>query len=693
MVYKKSQNVQLNTKEVSGATVLLQKRYAYSSKRSTGSGFFVSTDEITTNIHVLTGAAKVTAKCVDTETVYAIEGILAFDDKYDLAVLKVAEQGMPFTLGDSHSVGIGDTVYVIGYPKAQKSRLEGTISAIRNNGKLIKLNIPDAGPGCSGAPVLNNEGEVIGIVCHADGNIHDVIPVNRLKELLTGTRQIEPDASRTYPGERSWISTLFRPKRKLEPVSSEVSPPILDSAASLPVETLKTWQKRPRIHAYIKESQGDDKFEKGNFKGAISAYNKSIKCNPDRAIVYNVRGIAKANLGDFKGAIVDFDSAIRLNPEHAGAYSNRGTAKHDLGDFEGAIDDYDQVIKLYPEDIYTYNNRGIAKDYLNDVSGAIEDYDNAIRINPKYAGSYNNRGHAKRKLGDFEGAINDFDQAIELNPEDTYMYNNRGHAKRKLGDYEGAIEDFDHVIKLNPEDIYVYNNRGIAKDYLDDVSGAIEDYDNAIRINPKYAGSYNNRGHAKCKLGDFEGAIEDYDQAIKLNPENTNVYINRAGAKQQFGESIADRGDIEEARGLYVAAIVDCTEAIQLEPKNASVYNSRGWGKYLLGQFENRHGNTTEARKQYQEAISDTDSALQLELIDDKLSSATYHTRGVAKTGLGDHHGAIEDFDESIRLNTMNALLYLDRGLSNESLGQLEAAAIDFAKVKELDPDFEIKSP
>ena len=166
------------------------------------------------------------------------------------------------------------------------------------------------------------------------------------------------------------------------------------------------------------------------------------------------------------------------------------------------------------------------------------------------------------------------------------------------------------------------------------------------------------------------------------------MYNNRAGAKQEFGESKADQGNIEEARRLYTAAVVDCTEAIQLEPKNALVYNSRGWGKYLLGQFENEHGNAAEAQDQYQEAISDTDTALQLVLKDDKLMSATYHTRGAAKAGLGDHHGAIEDFDESIRLNPKKALLYHDRGLSNEALGQHKAAQTDFAKAKELDPDF-----
>ena len=450
MENEKSENVQQNTKETSGTTVLLHKKYTYSSKWSAGSGFFISTDKIATNIHVIAGSTKVTAKCVDTETVYAIEGIIAFDDKNDLAVLKVTAKEVPFTLGNSDTVRIGDTVHAIGYPKAQESSTKGTVSAIRNNGKLIELNIPDAGPGYSGAPVLNNKGEVIAILYQGTDEFGDAIPVNRLKELLTGTGQIEPDDSSVYPGVRSWISTLFRSKSKLEPVSTEVSPPKLESAASLPVESLKTWQKRPRIRAYIKDSQGDDKFEKGNYKGAIADYNKAIKYNPDRTIVYNVRGIAKGKLGDFKGSIGDFDNAIRLNPEYAGAYNNRGAAKADLGDLERAIEDFDQAIRLKPEYAGAYKNRGIAKGDLGDFEGAIDDYDHVIKLNPEDIYTYNNRGIAKDYLDDVRGAIDDYDNAIRINPKYAGTYNNRALAKRKLGDFEGAIEDFDHAIKLKP---------------------------------------------------------------------------------------------------------------------------------------------------------------------------------------------------------------------------------------------------
>lgn len=74
-----------------------------------------------------------------------------------------------------------------------------------------------------------------------------------------------------------------------------------------------------------------------------------------------------------------------------------------------------------------------------------------------------------------------------------------------------------------------------------------------------------------------------------------------------------------------------------------------------------------------QDAVSECDKVLQSNPKETKLRrAATYHTRGIAKVGLSDYKGAIEDFNESIQLNPKKALYYHDRG-----------------KAKEIDPAFE----
>ena len=51
--------------------------------------------------------------------------------------------------------------------------------------------------------------------------------------------------------------------------------------------------------------------------------SKSI---PKYADAYNNRGVAYAKLGDYRQAISDYDRAIEINPEYAEAYYNRGIA-------------------------------------------------------------------------------------------------------------------------------------------------------------------------------------------------------------------------------------------------------------------------------------------------------------------------------------------------------------------------------
>ena len=420
-----------------GTMVRLEKKNANPFKRERGSGFFVAPDKIATNIHVIAGARTVTAKCVDTNTFYTIEGIVAFDDINDLVILKVAAEDTPFSLGDSDTVQIGDTVCAIGYSvtekmiafqlyklsvslvflrDSEKSMVEGTVHAIQNSGERIELNMPDAEQGYSGGPVLNSKGEAIAILFQGSGELGEATSLNRfeaisansLKELLSRVEQAKADTSIRHPLARSWISILFRGKKRIQPVSTEDASQKPKAAVPLPVESMARWQKRPRIRAYTKASCGNAKGNTGNYKGAIAAFNKAIELNPDLADAYNNRGAAKGALGDFEGAIEDFDTAIRLNPEYVSAYNNRGNAKKALGNTKGAIEDYDMAIQLNPEDADFFNNRGVAKDKLSDFVGAIEDYDTAIRLNPEHAKAHNNRDKAKKALGQQEDAGADF---------------------------------------------------------------------------------------------------------------------------------------------------------------------------------------------------------------------------------------------------------------------------------------------
>ena len=97
-------------------------------------------------------------------------------------------------------------------------------------------------------------------------------------------------------------------------------------------------------------NSGVDKYEQGDFQGAITDFSKAIEINPQDASAFLNRGVAKTKLGDYPGSIADFTKALEINPQYANALHNRGAAKAALGDYQGAIADYNKAIEVDPKD-------------------------------------------------------------------------------------------------------------------------------------------------------------------------------------------------------------------------------------------------------------------------------------------------------------------------------------------------------
>src|SRR6266536_3127232 len=145
------------------------------SATATGTGFVVDgKGHIVTAAHVVDGASSITVTFQDGTTRKAT--LLGKDNATDVAVLSVDTSGLtlhPLALGSSAELGVGDSVAAIGDPFTYDrsistgivSGLDRTISA--PNGFTVAHAIQtDAAlnPGNSGGPVLDANGQVIGIV-------------------------------------------------------------------------------------------------------------------------------------------------------------------------------------------------------------------------------------------------------------------------------------------------------------------------------------------------------------------------------------------------------------------------------------------------------------------------------------------------------------------------------------------------
>jgi serine protease Do len=139
-------------------------------QKGTGSGVLISPDGyILTNDHVAGNASKLQVKLADGREFKA--RLVGADPETDLAVIKIEAQGLPYAkLGDSDKLEQGEWVIALGSPFGlQQTMTAGIVSALgRDLGaaqQFTNFIQTDASinPGNSGGPLINMNGEVIGI--------------------------------------------------------------------------------------------------------------------------------------------------------------------------------------------------------------------------------------------------------------------------------------------------------------------------------------------------------------------------------------------------------------------------------------------------------------------------------------------------------------------------------------------------
>ncbi|MDD4171929.1 MAG: trypsin-like peptidase domain-containing protein, partial [Syntrophomonas sp.] len=162
-----------------------------------GTGFLISDDGyILTNQHVIDKATSITVRMANNDTDYSAK-VVGQDYELDLAVLKIDgnTKFTTLTLGDSDTIRVGEWVIAIGNPYGLDHTV--TVGVVSAKGRPINIekrvyrNLiqTDAAinPGNSGGPLLNTNGEVIGINTAVNSEAQGIgfaISVNTAREII-----------------------------------------------------------------------------------------------------------------------------------------------------------------------------------------------------------------------------------------------------------------------------------------------------------------------------------------------------------------------------------------------------------------------------------------------------------------------------------------------------------------------------
>ena len=159
-----------------------------------GAGFFGDASGlVVTSYHLVDHAKDIRIK-TRSGHIYRRVRVLAEKPAADLALLEIVDlQGSQswLPLADPTNLRVGDPVVAIGHPLGLEYTLSlGLVSALRTssarNLDLIQFSAP-ASAGCSGGPLINGTGQVIGVVSlsHPEGqNLNFAVPVRYVQPML-----------------------------------------------------------------------------------------------------------------------------------------------------------------------------------------------------------------------------------------------------------------------------------------------------------------------------------------------------------------------------------------------------------------------------------------------------------------------------------------------------------------------------
>jgi len=424
-------------------------------KLSRGSGFFIEIDRIVTNRHVIEGAYRAEIHST-TGNVFPVKSVLAVDAEGDIALLKIDPPSNPIRPLplDKTSPQEGESVLVIGNPLGlEGSVTNGIVSAVRDIptfGRIIQITAPISA-GSSGSPVVNMQGQVIGIATLQ----------------VTGGQSV----NFAIPSER--ISQL------------QIATPMALS------ELVAATGRNKRARAVQSFRDGLSFLSKDDCEKALVYFEKAVESDSTYADAWAQAGFCNEKLGKHSEALEASKKAVSLRPSSE-SYFNIGLASFYLKQYRESAEAYRQAIKLDPyNSADAYYALGLVYRDWGKPDDEIQAYKQAIRLRPDYMSAYERLGTRYMRSKKFAEALEVFKQLQSLKPGDAIAPNNMGEALVELSRLPDAVESFRQSIRLKPDFGKAYYNLGKCLLAMGNKDGALEQYNILQNIDADWAEKLN----------------------------------------------------------------------------------------------------------------------------------------------------------------------------------------------------------
>jgi len=407
-----------------------------------GSGFFVDKKgHLITNYHVLDGAYAADVKTFDGAK-HPIEVVVAENKLSDLIKVrvKIPEGAVHWVVVTETEPSIGERVMVVGTPMGLEQTVsEGIVSAVRELpvvGKVFQLSAPIS-PGSSGSPVVNMNGNVIGVVSF------QAVKGQNLNFAVTGKGILALKQNETLKTLSEWTYDINK--------------------------------RTPRLAEELCK-KGFNFSIRGEFKDALDYYKEATKKSPDDTIAWYGLGSCYDGLDKPEEAIAAYKQAVEIDPENADAHYNLGRYYRKLGRYEDAIEAYDQAIEADPDHAASFFDLGMLYGKLEEFENGERSFNQVLRINPDHAPTLHYMGLIYNGMGRYDDAAESCKKALKINPDSAPTLYNLGIAYGGLGKSREEMEAFKQAIRVDPDFAPAHYNMGIIYLIQGDKAAALEEY-------------------------------------------------------------------------------------------------------------------------------------------------------------------------------------------------------------------------
>lgn len=556
------------------AVVLLTLIDAQGKETGAGTGFFVTADgKIITNWHVAKEADAMVARLEDGSTV-SVRGVLAVSPQDDLALLQAdTKPASHLVFASPSAVEVGSRIAVIGSPLGLEGTLsDGIVSAKRKLGgafNWIQITAPIS-PGSSGSPVLNAEGQVVGVATMHLKNgqaLNFAAPGEAAKGLL--------DEAESSPN-----------LREFKVVQKDLAQAIWDD---------------PRV------KQALDSIKGGDFTGALESVQSLVKQHADNADMWHLQGAILATLEFIEDAIVSFQKANELNAQMPENWYDLGLCYIKLKGTARAIPALKEAIKLKPRYLKAWEDLGSCYKEMQEWQKALVAFDQACKISPADAENYYNAGWCLRQMKQYDEAMGRYEIARGLQPKSVLLLNSMAYIHIVQGKPNEAMALLKEAIACDPKTEQSYINiataYGMKGEWSEAAkvaetlrqmgsSGYAETSEMVVKglaaqkeVNDpkaKEARQYYDKAQLLLTANRLPEAITAYSQAVKRQPKNAQYWC-------RLGVAHGHSNELKDAFNCF-------SEALKLDPRHAESWRN-------IGLVHKARGDVAKAKEAAEQAI------------------------------------------------------------------------------------------